>query len=262
MSMRSVIGVIPAAGKGTRIWSLPGSKELFPIGIGTVVKDDKPHQYPKVISQHLIESMRQANVETIYVIISDGKWDIPSYFGNGKKLDVHIAYLVVDQLFGMPYSINQAFHWTKSSTVVFGMPDTIFRPRNSLRQLLDQLHETDADLILGLYPTNQHSRFGMVQIDEENNVIACIDKPQETELEYLWGNACWSPKFSEFLNKQLIQYELDQEIEIVLGDYFQQAVEEGLIVKGHKFPDGEYIDIGTFEDLLLAQTKSFSSEIE
>ena len=64
---REVIGLIPAAGRASRISPLPCSKELYPVGFRTV-DNDKNHR-PKVISHYLLEQMRVANVKKAYIII-------------------------------------------------------------------------------------------------------------------------------------------------------------------------------------------------
>ncbi len=252
MEKHSVVGVIPAAGKGSRLWLLPGSKELLPIGSGTIHVNGVERSYPKVVSQYLIDSMVSAGVKNIYFILSEGKWDIARYYRSGNRLGIDIAYLHVDHLWGMPYTINQVHPWIKSATIVFGMPDTIFKPRDAFKTLLDRLDETNADLILGLFPTNQPSRFGMVQTDDQDYVHVCIDKPSKTDLNYMWGIACWNYHFSSYLNNEMTSIQGNPEKEIVLGDYFQKAVDDGLKIIGHKFEKGEYIDVGTHEDIQKA----------
>ncbi len=53
-SGRDVVALIPAAGRGTRIAPIPGSKEVFPIGFANV-EGDKPEV--KVVSQYLFDRM-------------------------------------------------------------------------------------------------------------------------------------------------------------------------------------------------------------
>ena len=261
---KQLVGIIPAAGKGTRVAPLPGSKELFPIGFGEVEIEGKKRHYPKVISQYLVDQMVTAGVKQIYMIISEGKWDILKYYGNGKHFGAQIAYLMVDELHGMPYTINTAFPYLENSTVLFGMPDTIFRPVDALRLLLAQHELYGADLTLGLFGTDQPQRFGMVEFDDEHHLITCIDKPNQTHLNFMWGNACWGPAFSKLLNDEL-QITLSGESmksEIVLGDYFIKAVKMGLNVCVHPFIKGEYVDIGSPKDLKRAVIRFVESEME
>lgn len=249
-----VVGIIPAAGKGTRVAPLPGAKELFPVGFAEASINGQSRRHPKVVSQYLIEQMVAAGSQKIYLVISEDKTDILRYYGSGKRLGIDLAYLVVDELIGMPYTINTAFPFVDGATVLFGMPDTIFQPQNAFSLLLEQHHKYQADLTLGLFATDQPWRFGMVGYDDEYRLTTCTDKPAETSLKFMWGNACWSPRFSAFLNDE-IRVTLSKgatKREIVLGDYFSKAANSGLNVRVYPFRQGTYIDIGSPDDMLWA----------
>lgn len=243
-----LIGIIPAAGRGSRIAPLPGSKEVFPIGFADRIIEGEQKRCPKVVSQYLIDRMIAAGVENIYIVLSEGKWDIMRYYGDGRRFGVHISYLMVEELIGMPYTLNIAHPWVKGATVVFGMPDTIFKPMNAFGQMLAQHRKLKADLTLGLFPTDQPWRLSMVEFDDEQRVISVTDKPATSKLKHTWGCACWGDKFTELLNSQL-QVDKSQRGEVVLADFFNKAVSERLDVRALAFNDGEYIDIGSPQDL-------------
>ena len=86
-----VIGLIPAGGQASRIAPLPCSKELYPIGF-QLTKEQGPR--PKVVSQYLLEKMSLAGISKAYLVLRPGKWDIPAYFGDGSRLNMHLAYLL------------------------------------------------------------------------------------------------------------------------------------------------------------------------
>ncbi len=92
----------------------------------------------------------------------------------------------------------------------------------------------------------------MVEFDEHNNFLSTIDKPAASDLKYMWGIACWGRKFSEFMN-QYIQ-ETQEPSEFVLSSIFQAAFIAGLKIRVVPFENGQYIDIGTPEDLYRAMT--------
>lgn len=81
-----IIGLIPAAGQGTRISPLPMSKELFPIGSRMVAGRAGPR--PKVVCHYLLEKMQRAGVGQAFFILRPGKWDIPNFLGDGADLDI------------------------------------------------------------------------------------------------------------------------------------------------------------------------------
>jgi glucose-1-phosphate thymidylyltransferase len=250
-SMTRLVGLIPAAGRGSRLTLLPSSKELFPLGLQEIVVNGAPITTPKATSQYLLESMARAGVRRFFFILGEGKSPIMDYYGNGHRFGVEIAYLYQEELWGMPFALDLARPWLDHATVLFGMPDTICAPADAFVQLLERQHATGADLSLGLFRTDQPQRFGMVALDEADHVVGCVDKPTQTSLEYLWGIACWRPRFTAFMGKILGRHRYDGQ-EVVLGDIFQQAVEAKLTVQGVRFDEGSYMDIGTPESLVAA----------
>ena len=246
-----LFGIIPAAGRGKRISPLPGSKELFPIGFGDVLLDGEIKRRPKVVIQYLVERMVTAGVKHIYIVLSEGKADIMRYYENGSRFGVHISYLMVDELIGMPYTLNVAYPWLTDATVVFGMPDTIFQPVDAFTQMLVQHRKLKADLTLGLFPTNQPWRLSMVAFDDQKRVLSVTDKPAQSDLKHTWGCACWGGKFTELLNDkmQALIHDKRGQMEVVLADFFNMATAERLNVRALAFDQGEYIDIGTPQEL-------------
>lgn len=254
MPEKKIVGVVPAAGKGTRLYPFPCPKELFPIGYQNILVENVLQKRPKVISQYLIENIINAGAKRILFILGEDKQDIMKYYNDGSRFGVDVAYLYQEKLFGMPFALNQAKNWIDDNLVLFGMPDTIIEPKNSFCKLLENHQFYSADLTLGLFPTNNPSKFGMVDFDNDNNIKLIIDKPKESKLKYMWGCACWSSSFSKFLDQYLEKNQYDG-TEIVLGDVFQNAITEKLNVKAVKFDDGKYIDIGTVNELDAALKK-------
>jgi glucose-1-phosphate thymidylyltransferase len=157
----------------------------------------------------------------------------------------------------MPYALDLVPPWLKGYEIVLmGMPDTIFEPRNAFKRLLAAHQAWDADLTLGLFKTESPQKFGMIGLDAHYNVVEHVDKPHTTHLKWLWGIACWGPRFTTLLHEVLETQGPDiaklNGREVVLGDIFDVALRSGLHVKGLPFEDGRYIDIGTYEDLQQA----------
>lgn len=245
---QKIIGIIPAAGKGSRLSPFPCPKELFPIGYQDFMVNGGIQKRPKVISQYLVENIIDAGAQKLIFILGEDKYDIMRYYSDGSRFNVDIAYVFQEKLKGMPYAINIAKNWVNDEIVLFGMPDTIIEPRNAFHALLSQFNETSADLTLGLFATENPSKFGMVDIEPTGKVLSIIDKPKHTSLKYMWGCACWSHRFTELIDHYL-KINMYEGKEVVLGDIFQNALERGLSVNGVQFDNGQYIDIGTVDEL-------------
>lgn len=259
-----LIGLVPAAGQGRRIAPLPMSKELFPIGFGRTHQDGTLR--PKVACHYLLERMRLGGAREVYIAIRPGKWDIPTYLGDGSRMGMAFAYLMVHVPFGVPFSLDQAYPFTRDANVLLGFPDILTWPEDAYPTLLDRLSRGSADAVLGLFPTDQPDQVGLVDFDEAGVVRGIFEKSSLTHLGWMWALAVWRPSFSDFLHG-FVQERLARWLggvapqdleampdyqEVAIGDVLHAAIESGLRVEGHPFQGGRYIDIGVPERLLLA----------
>jgi glucose-1-phosphate thymidylyltransferase len=247
---REIVGLLPAAGEAKRIAPLPCSKELFPVGFHPSNEDNGPR--PKVAGQFLLEKLKRAGIKKAYIILREGKWDIPTYFGDGHNVQMHLAYLMMGLPYGAPYTLDQAFPFVQEAIVALGFPDIIFRPEDAFVRLLAKQAATNADIVLGLFPADQPHKMDMVELDENGRVRQIVIKPARTELHYTWFIAVWTPTFTHYMHEFLAVTDPHNERELYIGDVFQAAIADGLYVETVLFPEGAYIDIGTPEDLVRA----------
>lgn len=246
--MSNVVGIIPAAGKGSRLAPFPCPKELFPVGYQDYPVQGKIERRPKVISQYLFEEMLTAGAKRIFVVLGEGKHDIMRYYGAGRRFGAHVAYLYQDVLRGMPFALDLAYPWLNGETVIFGMPDTIIEPRDAFAQLLAHHQAKEADLTLGIFYTDTPWKFSPVKVDEHGRVLYNVDKPKETRLRNTWGICCWGPQFTELMHRYLAEL-VGEDREVVLSDVFNEALSQSLNVQGLYLEAGQYLDIGTAEEL-------------
>lgn len=259
-----LIGLLPAAGQGSRVAPLPMSKELYPVGFHALGQDGTLR--PKAACQYLLERMRIAGATNAYVIIRPGKWDIPEFLGDGSAMGMSLAYLMVHVPFGVPFSLDQAYPFLGDATVLLGFPDILVWPHDAYRTLLDRLSRGAADAVLGLFPTDRPGEVGLVDLDDEGRVRGIYEKSGLTHLRFMWALAVWKPSFTEFLHgfvrERLAHWlgglapqalrQVPAYAEVPIGDVLHAAIGAGLRVEGHPFESGRYIDIGTPEELLRA----------
>lgn len=253
--MNELVGLIPAAGAGTRVAPLPSSKELFPIGFRYRDVNGVRRLSPKVVSEYLVEALAAGGARRVFMIVNAGKSDILRFYGDGHAHGVSMGYLVQEQPTGMPAALDLARPWLGGATVLFGMPDTILEPEDCFHRLLDTHRQRLADVTLGLFRTQEPWRFGMVEEDGDSCLVCCVDKPKESRLEYMWGIAAWGPSFTEFLGRFCSESSLRPSRELLLGDAFNAAAERGLRVLCHRFAEGSYLDVGSPDDLLAASMR-------
>ena len=83
---------------------------------------------PKVVSHYLLDKYKAAGIKKVYFILRKGKWDIPQYYGDGSVIDMDIAYLLMNHPYGHPFTLDQAFPFTRNNLVAFGFPDILDIP--------------------------------------------------------------------------------------------------------------------------------------
>lgn len=252
----ALIGLIPAAGKGTRLYPLPFSKELYPIGYHEVAVDGEKKLRSKVVSQYLVNHMVKIGAEKIIITLGPNKTDIMDYYASGKRSGVEIVYNFQETATGMPFALDLAYPWlTKDDVIVFGMSDTIIEPENAFVVLKEFYDKHQPDLVLGLFPTENPQKFGMVDFKKETGqIVTTVDKPKQTQLDHMWGCCMWNYNFATFMRQQLKTLNGDKK-EVVFGDIINSAIQKGLKVLAKPISGGRYIDIGTIEDLDMALKK-------
>jgi glucose-1-phosphate thymidylyltransferase len=170
-------GIIPAAGRGTRIQPLAFSKELLPVG--SRMKDRTEH--PCAVSEYLIERMITGGADKICFVIAPGKSDILEYFG-GSYGSASIVYVVQPQPSGLCDAMFRALPLIgESEPVAIGLPDTVWFPSDALRTLPDDL------LSFLLFPVEHPEFFDAVVLDEEEHVCEIQVKQADAASHWIWG---------------------------------------------------------------------------
>ncbi|MCB0482757.1 MAG: NTP transferase domain-containing protein [Flavobacteriales bacterium] len=252
-SMNNLIGLFPAAGRGSRLGNIPCSKEIMPLGFqfsGNKKLSEEIWHPVTAIEAHLA-AFRSAGVQQVGIVIGPTKWDIMRYLSNGEDFGLPIAYFYQEHLRGMPYALDLAFSWVQDSAILFSMPDTLITPDDAMAKLVAHHRLNKADVTLGLFPTDNPHKFGMVELDSEGDIVNFVDKPEYTNLEMMWGCAVWSAKFTHFMHKFLSELSITG-TEIVLSDVFLAALKQGLSFTAFPIKNGKYHDIGTPESFQTA----------
>jgi glucose-1-phosphate thymidylyltransferase len=252
-----IVGVIPAGGHATRISPLPCSKELFPVGWQ---KDNTNKVSPKVVSHYLLERYRMAGIRKAYFILRKGKWDIPQYYGDGSMVDMDLAYVMMNVSHGHPFTIDQAFPFTRNNLVAFGYPDILFEPADGFSQLISKQKATKASVVLGIFPIRQDQKWDILSFGKEGKIqTIALPNPRPEDQRIGWSIAVWTPEFSEFMHSFLQQAIKQNRLtasdgkEYVMNHVFQAALDAGLSMEWIMFDRGFVKDIGTPLELLSAQ---------
>jgi glucose-1-phosphate thymidylyltransferase len=250
---REIVGLVPAGGHARRIAPLPCSKELFPVGFQSLPGVDGVR--PKAVGHYLLEKMRFAGVTRAFIVLRNGKWDIPAYFGDGAMLDMHLAYLVGRLPFGAPYTLDAAYPFVRNAVVTFGFPDILFQPDDGYEQLLTCQADTGADIVLGVFPASRPEIMEMIDVDPEGRVHDLVIRPLDTRLRFAWIFAVWTPAFTRFQHDFLETFDGGLRgggEELSVGGVIRAAIRAGLPARAVRFPAPTYLDIGAPSTLVEA----------
>ncbi len=238
------IGLVPAAGKATRMPALPCSKEILPVAF--TAESCREKMGP--VSQNLLACFRAAECKQVYWVLNPYKLDIASYYSRTHP-GLDLAYLVIEKSAGVPYSIDFAYGFTRGKRVMMGFGDIWLGPPDVFRQVEKGLDAAGADLALGLFPVENEKikkRSDMVAITADGRITGIQVKPPRSDLKYSWALAVWQPRFTDFIHA-LVKEHRPQRSELHLGHLFQKALEKGLRLAGTCFDGHRFIDIGTPE---------------
>lgn len=159
-----VVGLVPAAGMAKRLQPFPCSKEVYPVGFALDEKSGLPR--PKVAAQYLLEKYRAAGITKAFLVIKDGKWDIPNYFRDGDLVGLSLAYVVIAGSLGPPDTIDRAYPFLAQHRVAFGFPDILFGPDDAYARMIERQEDTGADVVLGLHLIEDPTVWDMVDCEE------------------------------------------------------------------------------------------------
>ena len=170
-------GIIPAAGKGSRIQPLAFSKELLPVG----ARAEGAGRRPRAVSDYLVERLVVAGADRLCFVISPAKSDILEYYG-GEAYSRPVCYCVQPEPRGLCDSIFCARSVIDTrQPVLVGLPDTVWFPVDGLRALPDDR------LSFLLFPVDRPQVFDAVVSDDEGRVIEIQVKQPAPRSNWIWG---------------------------------------------------------------------------
>jgi glucose-1-phosphate thymidylyltransferase len=228
-------GILPAAGKGSRIQPLAFSKELLPIS-----EREGSHVRHRAVSDCLVERLIKGGATRLCFVIAPGKSDILEYHG-ASPLPASICFTVQPQPVGLCDAIFRALPFIGSEeSVLVGLPDTIWFPDDALRTL------PDGQLAFLLFPVDHPEHFDAVISSPEGRVLAIQVKSAQAASNWIWG-AFKAPAsiLRELQQLWLDRNRSDEYIGTLINAWLAQGGRAAAISAG-----SSYLDVGTLDAYL------------
>jgi dTDP-glucose pyrophosphorylase len=226
-------GLIPAAGKGTRMrpFTRAYPKELLPVG-------------EKAVIEHAIHTLKEAGIEEIVIIVGWKQHAILDYLRSGEEYGVKITYAVQDERNGLAGAIKAGEHviGNKEDFVVV-LGDNYLESREVVKDLRDFHDKKDFDVTIGTQEVEEVESYGIIDPGKDNKVKGMIEKPSREQAPSnmgITGVYILSPEI----------FDIIEEIEKGKGDEYQltdaiEKMRKQNFDVGYKGIVGEYIDVGT-----------------
>ena len=231
-------GILLHAGHGTRLRPLThtGPKQLLPIA-------NKP------MSQYCIESMKDAGVTEIAVIIGGvGSNKVREYYGNGERFNVKISYIEQDSPKGIAHAIGLCQNFIGNDKFLVFLGDNIIH--KNINDFSNEFLNSDDDASILLCEVENPSRFGIADM-KNGKITKIMEKPKDPPTNYaVTGIYFLTSKIFRIIEN--LKPSWRNELEIT--DALQILLSEKNKISYHIITD-YWKDTGTPEDILDASKK-------
>ena len=159
-------GIILHGGHGTRLRPLThtGPKQLLPIA-------NKP------MSQYCIESIREAGITDIAIIIGGlGANKVRECYGNGESFGVNITYIEQDKPRGIAHAIRLCKEFVNNEKFLVFLGDNIIQ--KPIADFVENFNKSDYDATVLLCEVDNPSRFGIADVENEK-IVKITEKPKK-----------------------------------------------------------------------------------
>jgi len=240
VSTENVKGIILAGGSGTRLYPITKaeSKQLISV-------------YDKPMIYYPLSVLMQAGIKDILIITTpEDQAGFKRLLGDGSNFGVKLTYAVQPKPEGLAqaFIIGEEFIGDSACAMVLG--DNIFYGNGLTKELKRAISNAQNNIatIYG-YQVKDPERFGIMELDEQNNVLSVEEKPEVPKSDYAITGLYFYPSGVAKKAKE-IKPSARGELEITsLNNMYLQESKLKACLLGEGY---SWFDTGTFDSLLDA----------
>ena len=166
-------GMILAGGKGSRLYPMTKavSKQLLPL-------------YDKPMIYYPLSVLLLAGIRDILIISTPE--DLPLFqklLGDGARLGVAFSYCEQAESRGLAEAFLLGGRFIGQDDVCLILGDNIFYGQDLTRTLKNAMQNNRGATVFG-YPVKDPASFGVVEFDEQHNVLSIEEKPQRPKSNF------------------------------------------------------------------------------
>jgi glucose-1-phosphate thymidylyltransferase len=227
-------GLILSGGSGTRLRPITftSAKQLVPVA-------NKP------ILFYAIETVRDAGITDIGIIIGDTGEEVKRTVGDGAFFGVNITYIEQEAPLGLAHAVKISQDFIGEEPFVMFLGDNLIK--DGINSLVDEFKNDrpNCQILLASVPNPQ--QFGVAEL-ENGRVKRLIEKPKDPPSDLALVGVYM---FDKTIFKAVNAIKPSRRNELEITDAIQYLVENNYSVHPHII-DGWWKDTGKLEDMLEA----------
>lgn len=233
-------GIILAGGSGTRLYPLTQviSKQLLPI-------------YDKPMIYYPLAILILADIKDILIITTpEDNSRFIKLLGDGSKFGISIQYKIQDKPTGLPDAFVVGEEFIGNDRVCLILGDNIYHADTFINTHILPNINTNIPTVFG-YQVKDPERYGVVEFDENQNVLSIEEKPNNPKSDYVvTGLYIFNNDIAQIAKNLKSSSRGETEIVDVMNHYLEQGnLKVELLGRGVT-----WLDTGTHHSLHEAST--------
>jgi glucose-1-phosphate thymidylyltransferase len=230
-------GLILSGGKGTRLYPLTytSAKQLIPVA-------NKPVLF------RVIESIRDAGIDEIGVVVGYTADEIKAAVGPGDRWGVKITYIHQNQPLGLAHAVKVSQDFLEDDRFVMFLGDNVIQ--GGISSLIKQFSESAHNSQIVLTRVSHPEQYGVAELNGEGRIVRLIEKPKQPPSNLALVGIYM---FDAHIHEAVDQITPSWRGELEITDAIQWLVEHGYDVYPY-IHRGWWIDTGRPGDMLEANS--------